>query len=79
MQRRDEVVTASKLGKLDPSVIRAELETSLKNLKTDCIDIYYLHNPPEEPEKIEKLLAFLKNLSKRGRYEMSEYPSRAQM
>jgi aryl-alcohol dehydrogenase-like predicted oxidoreductase len=52
--RRSEYVLASKCGlirgsdgkrSLDarPSVIRQTCEESLRNLKTDCIDIYYLH------------------------------------
>lgn len=52
---RDKVVLASKLGVLrfqgnyvhclDPNVMRIELETSLKQLGTDYIDLYYIHWP----------------------------------
>ena len=53
--RRDKVVLATKLGILrvagayvhclDPDVMRWELESSLKRLETDYIDVYYIHWP----------------------------------
>ncbi|WP_066646093.1 aldo/keto reductase [Christensenella timonensis] len=53
---RDKVVLATKAGVLrayggnyvkcsDPNVIRCELEESLRNLKTDYIDLYQIHWP----------------------------------
>lgn len=32
-------------GTHKPEVLRQNLETSLKELKTDCVDIFYLHAP----------------------------------
>jgi len=53
--RRDKAVLATKLGILrfygqyvkclDPNVMRAELENSLRRLKTDYIDLYQIHWP----------------------------------
>ncbi|MCL2351517.1 MAG: aldo/keto reductase [Firmicutes bacterium] len=53
--RRDKAVLATKAGLLrihggyvrclDPGVMRAELEKSLKILGTDCIDLYQIHWP----------------------------------
>ncbi|MBR1875749.1 MAG: aldo/keto reductase, partial [Lachnospiraceae bacterium] len=44
---RDKVVIATKTTAHDPEKLREDLETSLKNLKTDYIDIYQLHLVPQ--------------------------------
>ena len=41
---RDEVILATKSGKRTAEELEKELETSLKNLRTDYIDVYQLHN-----------------------------------
>lgn len=66
--RRDKVVIASKAGLLDqnggndfsPSHLRATLQASLRNLRTDYIDLFQLHDPPVSllrgrPEILEAL------------------------
>lgn len=52
---RDNIIIATKSGAATKSGLLKDLETSLKNLKTDYIDVYQLHNPeslpdPEDPE-----------------------------
>lgn len=51
---RSQVFIATKTGASDRKGVLAELETSLRNLKTDYVDIYQLHNPAsvdyEDPE-----------------------------
>lgn len=42
---RDKVVLATKTGAADAEAFWKELETSLRNLRTDYIDIYQFHNP----------------------------------
>ncbi len=42
---RDKVCIATKTGAQDAEAFWKELNTSLKNLKTDYIDIYQFHNP----------------------------------
>jgi aryl-alcohol dehydrogenase-like predicted oxidoreductase len=42
---RGRVRLATKTTALSPIGLRADLETSLRNLRTDCIDLYQLHNP----------------------------------
>ena len=42
---RDRLFIATKTGAVTPEAFRADLETSLRNLKTDHIDVYQFHNP----------------------------------
>lgn len=46
---RENIVIATKSGAKNATELRAHLETSLKNLKTDYIDIYQFHNPSFVP------------------------------
>jgi len=46
--RRDEVILASKSPKRDAVGIRAALETSLRTLNVECIDLYQLHAVSDE-------------------------------
>jgi aryl-alcohol dehydrogenase-like predicted oxidoreductase len=39
---------------LSPRFIRSQIEQSRRNLGVDCIDIYYLHNPESQLEKIPR-------------------------
>jgi pyridoxine 4-dehydrogenase len=49
-----------------PEVLRAEIEQSLRSLKTDAISLYYLHRiDPETP--IEESLAAIKEYRDRGK------------
>ena len=43
---RSKVVIATKSGAKNAKDLRADLETSLRNLRTDYIDVYQFHNPP---------------------------------
>jgi pyridoxine 4-dehydrogenase len=48
-----------------PDVLRAEIEESLRRLRTDAIDLYYLHKPdPETP--LEDSLAVIDEYRQRG-------------
>ena len=44
---RDKVFIASKTHAMTPEEARAELETTLRNLKTDYLDLYQLHQAPQ--------------------------------
>jgi len=44
---RDKVFIASKTHSLSPDVFRKELEITLKNLKTDYLDLYQFHQAPQ--------------------------------
>jgi predicted aldo/keto reductase-like oxidoreductase len=47
---RDRIVLATKSGAPDEAGLLAQLETSLRNLKTDYVDIFQLHNPNPLPD-----------------------------
>ena len=47
---RENIYIASKTKSLTPEEVWKDLETSLKNLKTDYIDLYQFHNPPFCPK-----------------------------
>jgi len=74
--KRDKIVLATKVGMnigdtpedvgTSPEAIRKQLDLSLKRLKTDYIDIYYLHSPdPETP--IISTLSELDNVINQGK------------
>jgi 1-deoxyxylulose-5-phosphate synthase len=74
--RRDKVILASKVrgktgeGKLDQGLsadaIEKAFDASLKRLKTDYLDIYYLHQPDYDVP-IEETLAAMENLIRSGK------------
>ncbi len=54
---RDNIIIATKTGASDAAGLFAHLETSLRNLKTDYVDILQLHNPtkvarPDGPDSL---------------------------
>ena len=47
---RDQIYIATKTGAVDAEGFWKDLETSLRNLKTDCVNLYQSHNPPFCPK-----------------------------
>lgn len=47
---RDKIYLATKTGAQTAADFRKDLETSLGNLQTDCIDLYQFHNPAFVPK-----------------------------
>jgi len=76
VDRRDKVVLATKTGVLrvhggyvkclDPAIMRAELEISLKRLQTDYIDLYFIHWP-EYNNSLEVALETMVAFKKEGK------------
>ncbi|MGE5610754.1 MAG: aldo/keto reductase [Bacillota bacterium] len=55
---RQHLVIATKTGASDATTARHHLETSLKNLRTDYIDIVQLHNPESVPDPSDSNSAY---------------------
>ena len=61
--------TKTKMGDTPETVlkIRAACEESLRRLRSDYIDIYYLHTPPEDAETIDRTFNELEALKREGK------------
>lgn len=67
-ERRKDIIIATKTQAKDKKTLFSHLETSLRNLKTDYIDIYQLHNPSElpNPQDAESLYSGLIEAKEKG-------------
>ena len=63
---RDKLVLASKIWQDDPASIRKFFDTSRKLMGTDVIDILYLHNPPDAPDEMNRVLDIYQAMKDRG-------------
>ena len=70
MSVRSDIVTATKTAKANTleniSLMRKDLEESLRNLKTDYVDIYRLCHQFDDPDVIETCLLEIEQLKKEG-------------
>ena len=57
----------TKPGQHKPDEIRKSLETSLRELKTDCVDIFYLH-APDRSVPFEETLKTVNDMHKEGKF-----------
>ena len=46
--------------------IEMDLETSLKNLGTEYVDLYQIHNPPDDPDLMKRVIEIFVGLKERG-------------
>ncbi len=75
--RRDKIILASKVGwdfyhgatrqNFSPDYVEFACEKSLGRLRTDCLDLYQLHNPNLEALKQENLFHPLEKLKREGK------------
>jgi aryl-alcohol dehydrogenase-like predicted oxidoreductase len=65
--RRDTVYIASKTMAQTAEDLNQDLETSLRMLKTDHIDVYQLHNPGFFPDETHELYVALQKAKKDGK------------
>lgn len=68
---RGTVILASKTGRTksweDVPKIREELETTLRELQTEYVDLYQLHAPPEDPELRDRIIDEFETLKAEGK------------
>lgn len=68
---REQIVLATKTLKGNERdtipAIREELEQSLRLLRTEYIDLYYLHQPPDDPAVMNQAVDLLESLKKEGK------------
>jgi len=71
MGTRADVVIATKTAQGNSleniSLMRADLEESLRKLKTDYIDIYQIHHPSDDPDVMEASLAEMSRFKTEGK------------
>lgn len=64
---RDKVYVATKTASTTLDKVKEDLETSLRTLKTDYIDIYQFHNPSFCPKDSDDIYSFLLQAKKEGK------------
>jgi uncharacterized protein len=66
---RKDIIIATKTPSGNKEAVLKDLETSLRNLRTDYIDIYQIHNPPKlpDPDDPTGVLAGLLEARKQGK------------
>lgn len=63
---REKIYLASKTAAETPEVFWSDLETSLKNLKTDYLDLYQFHNISFVPKKDDELFKAMLEAKEKG-------------
>lgn len=64
---RDDVILCSKIWPTDEASIRADADESLRQFQVDCVDLMYLHNPPAEPDEMNRVLDVFCDLQEQGK------------
>ena len=64
---RKSVYIASKSAEVDSFKLREHLEESLRMLQSDYIDLYYMHDPPEDLNDMDCLLTLFEQFKKEGK------------
>ena len=64
---RDNVIIATKTHAADAEHFFIDLETSLRNLRSDYIDIYQLHNPRSAPDASDELMQAMQKAKEQGK------------
>ncbi len=64
---REKVYVATKTAGVTKNDVEKDLETSLRNLKTDYIDIYQFHNPSFCPKEGDEIYDYLLRAKKEGK------------
>jgi aryl-alcohol dehydrogenase-like predicted oxidoreductase len=64
---RDKLIISSKVWQDDEATIRRKLDETRKFLDTDYLDLYYMHNPPDRADDMNRLLDIYCKLKDEGK------------
>jgi aryl-alcohol dehydrogenase-like predicted oxidoreductase len=64
---RDKLIISSKVWQHDEATIRCKLDETRKFLDTDYLDLYYMHNPPDSADEMNRLLDIYCKLKDEGK------------
>lgn len=64
---REEMFVSSKTYRLEPGEIRRELQETLHLLRSDYVDIYFLHMPPDDQAEMNRVLDVYEQLKGQGK------------
>jgi aryl-alcohol dehydrogenase-like predicted oxidoreductase len=64
---RDRAVICTKLHATDPQAIRVGVEQSLRRLKSDYVDIYMMHAPPDDLAEMNRAVDAYEQLKREGK------------
>jgi aryl-alcohol dehydrogenase-like predicted oxidoreductase len=66
-RNRDKLVLCSKVWQTDESTVCRKLDKSRRLLGVDSIDVYYLHNPPDDYDQMHRTLDLYLRLKDEGK------------
>ena len=64
---REDVFIASKTWQLKAEDARRDLDTTLRLLQSDYVDLYYLHAPPDDPDEMNRVLDICEGFKAEGK------------
>jgi aryl-alcohol dehydrogenase-like predicted oxidoreductase len=64
---RDKLIISSKVWQDDEATIRQKLDETRKFLDTDYLDLYYMHNPPDSADEMNRVLDIYSKLKDEGK------------
>jgi aryl-alcohol dehydrogenase-like predicted oxidoreductase len=64
---RNDVVLCSKIWPTDTDKVREHMEESLRELQVDLIDLMYVHNPPDDPGEMNRVLDVFSEFKEQGK------------
>lgn len=67
---RERVVLATKTQHHGPEGIRRALEQSLRRLRTECVDVYQIHFPPDDEPAMDRVLETYEALRQSGKIRL---------
>ena len=64
---REDAFIVTKTGRNAPAEIRSEVEGTLEMLRSDYVDLYLMHAPPDDPDEMNRTLDVYEQLKDEGK------------